>query len=377
MHRRRKADILLTSDQKRIVWHIKTHGPMARSRIADELDMHNASVTKLSRELLMLGCLDEQGGQLAGRGRPSVPLAVSGRAGYSAGAMAHPGWLELVLVDFAGTVLARHSEPFDSPNPRVFIDLVGLRLRELSVANDVMRSRFMGLGIAVAGNVADVQPSRRWTVKWLEGWRDVEYPDFFEDALGYPVWVENESTLAGLADFYDCGLMRDHSSAISVFVGHGVGGSVIYRRDIVSGEYGNAGDIGRLFPELEKPRPSGIDLVRDINSAGGRLNSLYDVRTCLETHGEVIDAWVERAADQLLTLARSGAAWVDPGAILITGSIPQPILEKIGDRLRTAEWIFGSAPMPHPSFYVTKLGSWAIPIGAAMLPVHDMIVIHG
>lgn len=140
MQKRRKADIILTSDQKRIVRHIRTYGPTARSGLAADLDMHNASVTRLARELMVLGCLDEQDGQLTGRGRPIVPLRISGRVGYAAGAMAHPGWLELVLVDFAGTVIARHNEAFNSPDPRVFIELVDIRLRELAIKRNLMRS---------------------------------------------------------------------------------------------------------------------------------------------------------------------------------------------------------------------------------------------
>lgn len=373
MQKRRKADVVLSSDQKRIVWHIKTHGPASRSALALDLDMHNASVTRLARELLMLGCLDEQDGQPPTRGRPVVPLTISGRVGYSAGAMAHPGWLELVLVDFSGTVLARHHEPFSSSDPRVFIERIGLCLKELALATNVMRSRFLGLGVAIAGPVMAVKSSRRWTVKWLEGWREVDHPTFFEDVLGVPVWVENEATLAGLADFYDSGLISQCSSAISLFVGHGVGGSIILHRDVLSGEYGNSGDLGRLFPALDRPRPSGIDLVREINAAGGKLQSLLDVEASLETHADVIAAWVKRASDQVLPLVASGGAWLDPGAIMISGSLPLPILEAIGARIRDADWIFGLTPMPRPTFFVTKLGSWATPIGAAMLPIHEMI----
>ncbi|WP_206679032.1 ROK family transcriptional regulator [Caulobacter sp. RHG1] len=373
MQRVRKSPLLLTTDQKRILWHIRTQGPMPRSRLADELGMHNAAITRLARELINLGCLDELDVQATQRGRPLVPLGLSGRVGYAAGAMAHPGWLELVLVDFAGQVLVRHAEPFDSPDPRAFIERISEKLQALAGRTSLIGSRFLGLGVAVPGFVPAAHPRRRWTTQWLAGWRDIDLPDFFEDCLGLPVWTENESTLAGLADFHDHGLARDFSSALSLFVGHGVGGCIVSRRDILSGEFGNAGDVGQLFPDLDKPRPSGIDLVREINAAGGNLRSLHEVADGLEVHAAVIDAWVERATEQLLTLVYSGFAWIDPGAILVTGSIPQPILEKIGARARLAPWPSARA---RPPIHVTKLGSWAIPIGAALLPMHDLIVIR-
>ena len=40
------------------------------------------------------------------RGRPMVPLTVSGQGGWVIGAAPHPGWLELVIVDFRGRALA-------------------------------------------------------------------------------------------------------------------------------------------------------------------------------------------------------------------------------------------------------------------------------
>lgn len=375
MNTRPRADIRLSSDQKRLVWHLKTQGPTARSVIAAHLDMHNASVTRLARELIMLGCIEEQE-SLIGRGRPMVPLTISGRAGYAAGAMVHPGWLEIVLVDFAGVVLARHREAFDSDDPRVFIELVETRLRELALANQVMRSRFLGLGVAVTGPVVEPNSPRRWTVNWLKGWRDVDHPEFFQQVLGLPVWVENDATLAGLAEFYDGGLLQRYTSAISLFIGHGVGGGVISRRDILQGEFGNSGDVGRLFPRVEEPRPSGIDLLREINAAGGALESLLELDRCLDSHAGVIAAWVDRASDQLLSLAASGAAWIDPGVIIISGSLPPPILDAIGERMRAAEWIFGQTTMPRPEFYVSKIGGWAASVGAAMLPIHDIIRIH-
>lgn len=369
----RKSPVSLTSDQKRILWHIRRHGPMPRSRLADELDMHNAAITRLARELINLGCLDETESQITQRGRPLVPLALSGRVGYAAGAMAHPGWLEVVLMDFAGDVFVRHAEPFSSPDPRTFIERVGELLKQHAGETRLIRSRFLGLGVAVPGFVPHPGSPRRWTTQWLEGWREIDLPDFFEDCLGLPVWTENESTLAGLADFHDQELARSYASALSLFVGHGVGGSIVSRSDIMSGEYGNAGDLGQLYPDLDLPRPSGIDLVRTINESGGTLGSLHEVGDCLEDHAEVIARWVERATDQLMMLAYSGAAWIDPGALLVTGSIPLPVLEQIGARARLAPW---PSPRPARPIHVTRLGSWAIPIGAALLPLHHVMTIE-
>ena len=94
---------------------------------------------------------------------------------------------------------------------------------------------------------------------------------------------------------------------------------------------------------------------------------------CAESHADIIANWTARASKQLITLVESGAAWVDPGAIVVTGSIPVPILDAIAQEMRRSGWIFGAAPKRTPAIYATRLGSWAMPIGAAMLPIHDVM----
>jgi predicted NBD/HSP70 family sugar kinase len=109
-----------------------------------------------------------------------------------------------------------------------------------------------------------------------------------------------------------------------------------------------------------------------LNRAGARLHSLLEIESCLTRHPDVIDAWVERAARQLEEAGRSGVAWLDPGAVILSGALPQPILSALGDRLRQAEWLAESW-LKRPTFHVSHLGSWAAAIGAAWLPIHHII----
>lgn len=368
-----KPEIPLSEDQKRIVWDLRIAGPSARTALADRLDMHNGAVTRLTRELISIGLIEEQTQDArGGRGRPIVPLGISSRGGYAAGATVHPGWLEIALVDFAGAVIARDLEPFDSPDPRAFVAAVDRRLRGLGMSHNVLRSRFLGLGVAVTGPTVVGDPTRRWAVDWLQGWRDVDLQRLFADYLGLPVWIENDGTLAALADYYDLGLIRSCASAILFFIGHGVGGGIIVDRAILRGEHGNAGEIGRLFPG-GVPRPSGIDLLAELRAAGADLESLSDVDLFRESHAPLIAAWVARAAGQLETAIDSGVAWLDPGAIVISGALPPSILTALGEALARAAWTTAFPRLPRPGIHVSRLGSWAAAVGAALLPIHQLV----
>lgn len=368
---------LLTDQQRRILWHLRINGPTSRADIAARLGIHAGPMTKLSRELITLGMLEEREQVPAERGRPSIPLGLSGGGGYAAGATVHPGWFEIVLVDFTGTVIAREAEPFDSADPRVFAHAIDARLRSIAGARTLMQTRFLGLGLAVPGPIAKGSPKRRRTVEWLHGWQDVDLPDFFADFLGIPVFVENEASCAGLAEFYDSGLIRSCDTAIVLFVGHGVGAGVISHRDLFRGEHGNAGEIGGFFP-LDRPRPSAIDLLRCLKEAGAGVGTLNEIDRFLDSHAEVVASWVERAGDQLWSAVDAGIGWIDPGAVVLSGGLPQPILQALGARVTRGAPELEYMLQPNVRFHVSRLGSWAAAIGGALIPIHQVTAdLHG
>lgn len=368
---------LLSDSQKRVLWHLRTNGPTPRAEIAVRLGLHAGPLTRLTRELITLGLIEEREQQAAERGRPSIPLALSGDGVYAAGATLHPGWFEIVLVNFTGSLIARESHPFASADPRSFAQAVDARLRSMASERRLMQTRFLGLGVAVPGPVSKGSPKRRRTVEWLREWQEIDLPDFFADYLGVPVFVENEATCAGLAEFYDSGLLTSCDTAIVFFLGHGVGGAVISRRNIVRGEHGNAGEIGGLFP-LDRPRPSGIDLLKTLQAAGAEIATLNEIDRHLESHADIVAAWVERSGEQLWVAINSGVGWMDPGAVILSGGLPQAVLAGLGNRVTGgADHI--DYPLQQPvRFHVSRLGSWAAAIGGALIPIHEITSeVHG
>ncbi len=352
-----RPTILLSPEQKRIVWQLRLDGPTPRIQLAQRLGMYSGAMTRITREMIALGVIDEATPDATPRGRPVVPLTISGRAGYAAGVTAHPGWLEIALVDFAGNVIARDVEPFDSPDPGPFADAVERRLRGLAMTHGLMRSRFLGMGVAATGPMAKHDPRLRWAVSWLEGWRTVDLEAFFSDRLGMPVRVENDASLAALGEYYHDGLMRRCRNALVFFLGHGVGGGLILDRTLFRGAHGNAGEVGILFPG-DRPRPSGIDLLACLQAAGAEIHSLLDIASVMDAHAAVVDAWIERAADQLETAIIGGMAWIDPDMFVLSGALPPSILHRLGDRLRSASWVADPPMTAKPQLQVTRLGSW-------------------
>ena len=67
------------------------------------------------------------------------PRDLAPAGGWAIGATPHPGWLELVIVDFRGRPLVHDTAPFDSPDPRVFAQSVEARLQAVAAAPGGLR----------------------------------------------------------------------------------------------------------------------------------------------------------------------------------------------------------------------------------------------
>lgn len=358
----------LPEEHARTIWELR-RGPVSRTSLAARLGLRNGAMTRISRELLTLGLVREADVSEAGlRGRPSIPLELNAGGCYAVGATLHPGWLEIVLVDFSGRPIARHVEDFSSPDPRAFAGVLRDRIASLEARSDIRHARFLGIGIAATGPVTTAGPGHRKAVRRLSGWSGIDLPELFSAELGEAVWVENDATLAALAEYYDADVLSESRSALVISIGHGVAAGAVLNHEVFLGENGNSGEIGLLFP-MDAPRPSGIDLLATLQASGEDIQSLAMVEQCLDRQAATIDRWCARAADQLQSVVMAGAAWLDPGLIVISGALPLPILATL-TRYLERQPMPHHASVPKPQIKTSRLGAAAVAIGAALLPIH-------
>lgn len=366
-----RPQIRLNEPQRRVLMQLRIEGTAPRTRLAQALGMNGATMTRLTQSLLALDLIEECGALDApARGRPMVPLTISGHGGWAIGATAHPGWLELAIVDFRGRPLIHDATPFDSPDPLVFARTVETRLQALAAAHGFRRGKFLGLGVAVPGYAMPGDRTRRIVVDRIAGWNEVPLADTLGDVLGMPVWIENDASAAALAEYYQDGVIGRYRSVLTLFLGHGIGGGLIAERDLFLGEHGNAGEVGRLFP-AHCERPSGIDLLHVLHDHGVRIDSLAAIGDLLDSHAALIEAWAQRVVEQLDHALISGTVWLDPGAVIVSGALPLPLLRRIADglaeRSRNRDDGFRSTL---PAVHASAIGSQAVVIGAAMIPIH-------
>lgn len=363
----------LSDLQQRVIWYLRKVRRASRIEIASALDLTNSKMTSLSKELTSLRLIEESSVSetLVSRGRPMIPLQVSPKGGYAIGATVHPGWLEIAVVDFSGQLNHYKAYPFTSRNPAEFIRVVNDFIRNFSREFGLSQSRFLGIGIAVAGHSDISNLDHVRAAPWLEEWRGINLREFFSAELGHPVWVENDVACAALAELY-CGEHFKHSdTGVVLYLGHGIGGGVVTNHGLYRGSFGNAGEPGMLVPAAIYPkRPSGIDLINELKTAGADVQSLYMIEQILDEFPHIEEQWTTRVATQLELIILSAIVWLDPGVIVLSGALPHRVIVAIKQKLdASSRWIKDHPYKPHGTLELSELGSRSVVWGAGLLPI--------
>ena len=148
------------------------------------------------------------------------------------------------LVNDAGTLLQTVSSPtgrergFDA----VVGDIVSLT-QQLLKTDHVTNDPVQGIGVGIPG-VAD--PETGVVISCVNlFWENVPLREALESALSLPVSIDNDATLAGLAE-YEVGVMKEAKSGVFLTLGTGVGGGIIMDHQVISGKHGVGSEVGHM-----------------------------------------------------------------------------------------------------------------------------------
>jgi predicted NBD/HSP70 family sugar kinase len=369
-----RPEIQLAEDQKRLLQLLRVDASRSRIELSRMLGINNGVVTRFSRELISLGLVLEAEAQVPARGRPSLPLHLRPDGAYAIGAATHPGWVDICVVDFTGQPIAQRSCAWDEGEPERFAELLAGEVAAITADLKLRHSRFLGFGVSVPGYSLGAV-AQRHTVERMRSWRAQDLSALLGEALGGPVWIENDANAAAIAEYYRAEAPTE-SSMLVLYLGHGVGGGCVSGGQLFLGESANAGEIGILYP-LDQPRPSAVDLIASLKAGGAGAVDLFGLSDSLEPYAAEVETWVSRAAGQLEIAVLSGIAWFDPGAIVVSGTLPDRVLEALAEKLRAVPWQDRLGARAIPAIRASRLQGSAAAIGAAFLPIHHMIAPQG
>jgi len=98
------------------------------------------------------------------------------------------------------------------------------------------------VGIGIPG-LADINGNVIFCVNL--GWKNVPLRDMLETALHIPIYIDNDATVAALAE-YERGSMKNCKSGLMLTLGTGIGGGIIINGEVYSGFNGVGSELGHM-----------------------------------------------------------------------------------------------------------------------------------
>lgn len=241
------------------------------------------------------------------------------------------------------------------------------------------------IGIGSAGQVNVDLGQISYASDNLPGWSGLPLAKEVEDALGLPVFVDNDVNAMALGEQH-AGAGRGFNDALYVAVGTGVGGAVVHEGKIWHGATWSAGEICHLVVDIHGSRRCSCGAVGHLEAYTSgpamalRYKELSGVSAVPDLKrvavlarsgdGHALRAIAEGA--QVLGTSLAGLLNVmDPALLVIGGGVPEigPLWwDHFEDALR-------ANPMPGPARIALRraeLGTDAVLVGAAWLAFHSI-----
>ena len=148
------------------------------------------------------------------------------------------------IVDEKGNILAQTSTPTLAERP--YTDLVKDMASCILIVMDkagVTQDDIKSIGIGVPG----VSDQKEGIVVFCPnlGWNNVPLREEIQKYIKKPVFIDNDATVAGLAESY-AGVSADCESSVFITLGTGVGGGIIINGKPWSGAHGVGSELGHM-----------------------------------------------------------------------------------------------------------------------------------
>lgn len=335
-----------------------------RADITHTTQLTAQSISRIVESLFSKGLLTFGERALKGRGQPSTRLHVSRTAAYGIGLSIMTDAVSGAVMDLGGNVVATDWLHLgDVTKGAVIESCRNLYTRLLTLA-DVAPQRVVGVGAGVTGffigHGRKLNPPDP-----LGDLACIDIESLLAQALGRPVWVDNDGNVAAMGEAL-CGVGLSHPSFAYVFFSLGLGGGMVINGQVFPGAWGNAGEYSGILPIEQQPHRPTLELLRQMMAARGRCHpDVYDMIRHFTLDAPGVEEWIVAAGPQIKAICSAIAAVIDPSAIVLGGRIPKALAERLAQHA-----VFDSLPRrniekPVPEVLVSRVDGDAAAIGAA------------
>lgn len=228
--------------------------PLSRAEIADITGLSQPAVSTLTRRLLKSAALIEVGARPSlGGGRREREFTINPDHAWVVGVKVALHQITIALSDFAGGVRSTLKLPLSAAQavPLTQAALVRLLTRQIEAcladAGGSVRERLAGVGVALPGFIDSMRGEVLWSavLKPSRSGTAVPLGEALTDALGVPVFIENDANMLALAEQW-FGQAARLSNVAVVTLEHGLGLGLVINGELYRGHSGLAAELAHI-----------------------------------------------------------------------------------------------------------------------------------
>ena len=376
---------------ERLILHaIRQHGEIASAELVKETGLSVQSVSRITKRLLGLELIEKRDRRrIKGKvGQPSVPLALKADGAYSIGMKIGRKSMDIVAMDFSGTIQESKLFEYEFPEPLQVIAASNDGISEiLANLTSSQRGRVVGLGVVAPYGLPDWRAELNSPASLAEKWAATDLREAVAETHGLPIWEDHDAKAACLADLLLHGVGARPKNYLFLFLGTIMSGGVVLDGTIMHGPHGYAGAIGplRVPGSLAPLEPDRCNLTIPLLKVASRyvLNEMLHVaghdpgkvlfrEDCCEL--APVRDWANHAAKAVAVGIMSAISTFDFEAVVIDGDLPSDVREYLVELLHECLDEQDFTGLVRPEIIAGDLGNRARALGGALLPFYSNFV---
>ena len=367
-------------NERLILSILRRNGAQSKAELAKRTGLSRQTLTDVVGRLEAEGRLQREELVRGKVGQPQMPFSLNPSGAYTIGLKVGRRSFELVLVDFVGSVVKAYREVCQYPIISALENFVETTWAQFlaTTPSDVI-DKIIGIGIAMPGELW------RWTeeihvpAEFLDKWETFDVGAFVESVTEMKTWTMNDVTSACIGEMM-FGDIASKGDFIYFYVGAFVGGGLVMDDTVLLGKHSNAAAFGSMLTiDGEGPQPSPqqllsrvsiIQLQGQLEAIGIDASFLWANDAIWSGFDQVLDEWIAVTGWHLAISAINAVAVVDVPQVVIDGSLPTNVRQRLVDATRDSLQRIRTTGLFMPNLVTGSLGYSARAVGAAALPMY-------
>lgn len=361
-------------------------GAASKSDLARLTDLTAQAVTRIVDELENTGLMVREGRRLGGKGQPSIMYAINPTGAYSIGVKVGRRDIELLLMDFGGSVLDSISHDFECPEPEFLLDQIEQGIQTLTnKLSPPDRGKLMGVGVAMPWFIGAWTKELGMSQALAEQWSHINFGAEVAQRTHLPVFFENDCSAAAIAEL-QFGNGINVSNFLYVFIGTFIGGGLVLNGNLEAGVHGNSGALASMpvppsklssTPTTEGPlevllnRASLFGLRHHLNENGIDIKSASQLDSVMDQARPLVQEWLDDCADALVYAILSAVGVLDLEAVVLDAHLPRYLLDELVGMVSRRLQQAAPSGVFKPKILSGKIGTNAVATGGAILPFYS------